>query len=71
MRLNPTDYRERRLSIALLQIDAVGTTRWGQALCVETFALALAGLFSGAPFILEGASLHSDRVRLLWLEVND
>jgi len=71
MRLNPTDYRKCRLPIALLQISAVGTTRWGQTLCVEIFVLALAGLFSGVHFMLEGASLRSDRVRLLWLEVND
>jgi len=69
MRLNPTDYCKRRLPIALLQISAVGETRWGQTLRVEMFALALAGLFSGVHFMLERVSLRSDRVRLLWLEV--
>jgi len=73
LRFNNVKYNlwcQCRLPIALLQISAVGETRWGQGLCASIFSLAMAGLFSGVHFMLEGSSLRSDRVRLLWLEVN-
>jgi len=60
-----------RLSLALLQINPVATNRWGQALAVATFMVALAGLISSflSIYILGGASLCQDTVRLRWLEV--
>ena len=58
-----------RFSVALLQIDAIGTTRWGKTLAITTFTLALAALFSSVIILADRDSLLQASVVLRWQEV--
>jgi len=58
-----------RLSVALLQIDAIGTTRWGKTLAITTFTLAFAALLSSVIILADRDSLLQASVVLRWQEV--
>lgn len=58
-----------RLSVAVLQIDAVGTTLWGKTLAITTFTLALATLLSSVIVLVDRNSLLQASVLLRWQEV--
>jgi len=62
-------WQVHRLSVALLQIDAVGTTCWGKTLAIMTFTLAFAALLSSVIILADRDSLLQASVMLRWQEV--